>query len=185
MSWLRSKNGKPDYTGLQLQTSVSTLPIPIVWGQTKIAANVVWYQNFQAHAGGGGGKGGGAKGGMFGGGGAASNSYSYSADLILALCEGPIDGIGIIWKDESIYTLPMLGLILYNGSTPQTTWPYLSALYPGQALAYQGTAYVCAASSNSAMRRRFRTTTSRSSESSPDPASTERTPTPLSSSATF
>ena len=148
MSWLRSKNGKPDYTGLQLQTSVSTLPIPIVWGQTKIAANVVWYQNFQAHAGGGGGKGGGAKGGMFGGGGAASNSYSYSADLILALCEGPIGGIGIIWKDESIYTLPMLGLILYNGSTPQTTWPYLSALYPGQALAYQGTAYVCAASYN-------------------------------------
>jgi Putative phage tail protein len=146
MSWLRSQNAKPDYTGLQLQTSVSTLPIPIVWGQTKIAANVVWYQNFQAHAGDGGGKGGGAKGGMFGGGGAASNSYTYTADLILALCEGPITGIGIIWKDESIYTLAMLGLILYNGATPQATWPYLSALYPGQSLGYQGTAYVCAAS---------------------------------------
>ena len=148
MSWLRSnRNAKPDYTGLQLQTSVSTLPIPIVWGKTKIAANVVWYQNFQVHAGGGGGKGGGAKGGMFGGGGGAV-SYTYSADLILALCEGPIGGIGIIWKDQSIYTLPMLGLILYDGAAAQAPWPYLSALYPGQALAYQGTAYVCAASYN-------------------------------------
>ena len=148
MSWLRSnKNAKPDYTGLQLQTSASTLPIPIVWGRTKIAANVVWYQNFQAHAGGNGGKGGGAKGGMGGGGGGAV-SYTYTADLMLALCEGPIGGIGLIWKDQSIYTLPWLGLTLYNGATPQTTWPYLSYFYPGQALAYQGTAFVCAASYN-------------------------------------
>jgi hypothetical protein len=148
MSWLRSKNAKPDYTGLQLQTSVSTLPIPIVWGQTKIAANLVWHQNFQAHSGGGSGKGGGAKGGMFGGGGGASNSCTYTADLILALCEGPISGIGIIWKDQSIYTLAMLGLVLYHGATPQAIWPYLSAFYPGQALGYQGTAYVCAPSYN-------------------------------------
>jgi hypothetical protein len=149
LSWLRSnKNAKPDYTGLQLQTSVSTLPIPIVWGQTKIAANVLWYENFQAHAGGGGGKGGGGKGGMLGGGGAAASSYTYTADLILALCEGPIVGIGLVWKDQSIYTLPTLGLTLFTGTTPQTTWPYLSVFYSNQALAYQGTAYVAAASYN-------------------------------------
>ena len=64
----------------------------------------------------------------------------------MALCEGPIAGIGIIWKDQSTYTLAELGLSLFNGTTPQTTWGYLAALYPGQALAYQGTAYVCAAS---------------------------------------
>jgi len=142
LSWLRSNtNAKPDYTGLQLQTSVSTLPIPIVWGRSKIAANLIWYQNFQAHAGGGGGKGGG-KGGLFGGGGGA-NTYTYTADLMLALCEGPINGIGLIWKDQSIYTLAMLGLAFFNGATPQTTWPYLAAYYPDQALAYQGTAYIC------------------------------------------
>ncbi len=116
MSWLRAhNNAKPNYTGLELQTSVSTLPIPIVWGQTKLAANLVWYQNFQAHAGGGGGKGSGGKGGMFGGGSVSPDAYTYTADLILALCEGPISGIGIVWKDQSIYTLPYLGLILYNG----------------------------------------------------------------------
>ena len=50
----QDRDQTPDYTGLQLQTSVSTLPIPIVWGQTKAAANVIWYSNFQTHGGGGG-----------------------------------------------------------------------------------------------------------------------------------
>ena len=135
MGWFRqSKTSvKPDYTGLQLQTSVSTLPVPIIWGQNKAAANVIWYANFQSQGqGGGGGKGGGG----------GPTSYTYSADLILALCEGPISSIGIIWKDQSIYTLAGLGLTLFNGTTPQATWGYLAAGYPSQALAYQGVAYV-------------------------------------------
>ena len=142
MSWFRQKstNQAPDYTGLQLQTAVGTLPIPIVWGQSKIAANVVWYTNFQthrssAHSG---------KGGVFGGG--SSGGYTYSADLILALCEGPIPGLGTIWRDQSTYTLADLGLTLFNGATPQPVWSYLSTRWPAEALAYQGTAYVCAAS---------------------------------------
>ena len=140
MSWFRNSKAAttPDYTGLQLQTSVNTLPIPIVWGQTKAAANIVWYQNFQTHGGGEGGKG-----GLFGGG---ASTSSYTADLVMALCEGPITGIGVIWKDQSTYTLAELGLTLFNGTTPQTTWGYLSSQYPLQALAYQGTCYACAAS---------------------------------------
>ena len=43
----------PDYTGLQIQTAVNTLPIPIVWGMSKLAPNVIWYNNFQTHYGGG------------------------------------------------------------------------------------------------------------------------------------
>ena len=35
-----------------------------------------------------------------------------------------------------------------NGTTPQTVWPYLAALYPYNALAYQGTAYAWAAAYN-------------------------------------
>ncbi len=44
MSWFGRKKTdvKPDYTGLQLQTSVSTLPIPILWGRNKLAGNVLW-----------------------------------------------------------------------------------------------------------------------------------------------
>ena len=138
MSWFRQKSGqKPDYTGLQLQTSVSTLPIPIIWGRTKAAANVIWYANFQTHGGGGG------KGGIFG---QPSSGYTYTADLIMALCEGPVSGIGVIWRDQSTYTLAGLGLSFFEGSTPQSVWGYLSAHYTIEALAYQGTSYVCAAS---------------------------------------
>ena len=40
----------PDYTGLQIQTAVNALPVPIVWGESKLAPNVIWYNNFQTHA---------------------------------------------------------------------------------------------------------------------------------------
>jgi hypothetical protein len=148
VSWLRrSSAAKPDFTALEIQTSVSTLPIPIVYGRNKIAANVLWYANFRAGAGQGG-KGSGGKGGLFGGGGGSSSSYTYYADLIMGLCEGPIAGIGYVHKNQSIYLLAQLGLGNYNGTTPQTTWPYLAALYPYNALAYQGTAYVWGAGYN-------------------------------------
>ena len=143
----RSNNAKPDYTALQLQTSVSIMPIPIVWGKTKIAPNLIWYANFQAVPGGSG-KGVGGKGGGLFGGGAASEEYTYTADLIMALCEGPINAIGYVWKDLGVYGLEQLGLGSFNGSTPQIVWPYLEALYPYNALAYQGTAYVWGAGYN-------------------------------------
>ena len=150
----RSDNAKPDYTSLQVQTSTSTLPIPILWGQNKIAPNLIWYANFKAVPGGSG-KGVGGKGGAFGGGAAAANSYTYTADLIMALCEGPLppkgrfqDGIGLIWKDLSIYVDAELGLGCLRGTTPQEVWPYLAALYPYNALAYQGTAILVGPSYN-------------------------------------
>jgi len=144
----RNDNAKPDYTALQLQTSSSILPIPIVWGQTKISPNVLWYANFQAVASSGG-KGIGGKGGLFGGSSAAAGAdYTYTADLIMGLCEGPINGVGLIWKDLSIYALAELGLGLENGTTPQAVWSYLATNYPSNALAYQGTAYAWGAGYN-------------------------------------
>jgi hypothetical protein len=147
MSGLRSlfggKSGPtvtPDYTGLQVQTAVNALPIPIVWGVNKIAPNLIWYDNFRsvAQTSGSGGKGGGSGGGNVTG-------YTYYADIIMALCEGPIEGINQIWRGQSDYTLAQLGLSLFLGNTPQAPWSYLVANYPNQALAYQGTAYVAAA----------------------------------------
>jgi len=149
----RSDNAKPDYTALQVQTSTSTLPIPIVWGQNKIAPNLIWYANFKAVPGGSG-KGVGGKGGAFGAGAGAAD-YTYAADLIMALCEGPLqekgefsDGIGFIWKDLSIYVDAELGLGCFRGTTPQEVWPYLAEFYPYNKLAYQGTAYLWGANYN-------------------------------------
>ena len=97
-----SKNAAvtPDYTGLQIQTAVNALPIPIVWGESKLAPNVVWYNNFQSQAEG---SGGGGKGGIFGAG--SASGYTYTAAVIMALAEGPIAGINQIWRDQSVYTL--------------------------------------------------------------------------------
>ena len=55
----------------------------------------------------GSGKGGG-KGGLFGSG---SSETTYSAAVIMALCEGPITGINQIWKNQSVYSLSELGLL--------------------------------------------------------------------------
>ncbi len=141
----RNDNDKPDFTSLQVQTSTSTLPIPIVWGRNKIAPNILWFANFKAVPGGSG-KGIGGKGGVFGGGGA--QSYTYTADLIMGLCEGPITGIGFLWKDLGVYVPLELGIGIFNGTTPQAVWPYLAGLYPQYALAYQGTAIAWAAGYN-------------------------------------
>jgi hypothetical protein len=142
----RNNNAKPDYTALQIQTSTSTMPIPIVWGRNRIAPNLIWYENFRAVSAGSG-KGIGGKGGAFGSAAGAAD-YTYTADLIMALCEGPIQGVGLIWKDLSIYVALELGLGIFSGSTPQEIWPYLQAIYPWNALAYQGTAIAWGAGYN-------------------------------------
>lgn len=147
MGFLRRNNSdKPDFTALQIQTSTSTMPIPIVWGRNKISPNLIWYENFRAVPGGGG-KGAGGKGGAFGSGSGAA-SYTYTADLIMALCEGPISGTGLIWKDLSIFVALELGLGVFVGTTPQIVWPYLAEFYPFNALAYQGTAIAWGAGYN-------------------------------------
>ena len=136
MGFLRTKKQKPDYTGLQIQTATNTLPVPLVWGVQRLAPNAIWYNNFQTHTAKASGKG-----GLFA---PSSSTYDYTAAIVLALCEGPISAIGQVWKDQSTYSLSGLGLSLFSGSTPQTIWSYLSTAYPSQALAYQGTAFVCA-----------------------------------------
>ena len=140
MGFLRSHEAKPDFTSLQIQTATATMPIPIVWGQNKIAPNLLWFANFRAVPGSSG-KGIGGKGGLFGGGASSASNYTYTADLIMGLCEGPISSVGYVWKDLSVYFAAELGLGTVNGYTPQSPVPYVAALYPEYALGYQGTAY--------------------------------------------
>ncbi|MHB8885800.1 MAG: phage tail protein [Methylovirgula sp.] len=143
MSFFRQPVTTPTYTGLQLQTSNGAIPIPIVYGITKIAPNIIWNGNFRAYYSGGKGGGGGGKGGGSSKGAAPSN---YSAAVILGLCEGPINAVRSVWSNSTItglaYTLTMLGPTFFSGTTPQSVWNYLSTDFPSQALAYGGTAYV-------------------------------------------
>jgi hypothetical protein len=134
MSWFNAQKAvAPNYTALQLNTSTSILPVRIVWGTAKVGINILWYANLNLQESGGSGK------GFLSG--SSGTSYSYHADMILGLCEGPIAGVGWIWQNNAQYTLAEAGWTLFDGTLPQATWDYLSDNYPTQAISYQATAY--------------------------------------------
>lgn len=139
------------YTQMQVQTSAQGLPVQIVWGAARIAPNLFWYGDFTstpANSGKGGGKGG-SKGGP---------GYTYTAAVMLGLCEGPLTDmhiaypahfpnantfIGQVWRDQAqLTTLAKLNLTPFSGSAFQPVWSYLSTNHPGQAIAYSSLAYV-------------------------------------------
>ena len=160
----------PMYTGLQLNTSTNTLPIPIVYGMCQTAVNVIYYNNFtpvpefSAQQSGG-------KGGVFGGGGGSTYQvvgWYYTADMELALCEGPISGINQVWQGQNVWLYGAgspnpngwTGLqswsqpsSLFVGNASQAAWSYLSGVNggigygsggPGYAIPYSSTAYLAA-----------------------------------------
>ena len=109
------------YSGLNVSTSQWNTPVPLFWGTRRLTTNAMGYENFQQHAAsgkGGGGKGGGGKGGQ---------NYTYSADVLMGLCEGPVDSIQNIWSNGSTTTtttLSALGMSFFNGSGTQAPWSY-------------------------------------------------------------
>ena len=113
MSFLRAKSASPNaaavwptYTGLQLQTSSNSMPIPLLWGMTKTSVNIFFYANFQAHPQYQAQQTGGKGGSIFGGSTTTTYTivgYTYSADLMMGLCEGPITGINQVWQSQSVY----------------------------------------------------------------------------------
>ncbi len=144
MSWLfgggKKSDVKPDYTDIAINTSIATLPVPLLWGRAASGINLLWYGNFRAiaHSSKAGGKGGSSK---------TVTSYTYQTGLILGICAGPINGFGNVWKGKDQYGSPgALGLTAFLGSSSQTAWSWLSSFSPSQALNYRYTAYLASAS---------------------------------------
>jgi hypothetical protein len=141
---------QPALSGLQIQTSAYGKVIPLVYGTTRIAPNLIWYGDFVATAHNSGNSGGG-KGGVVGGGGgkggggSGTTTYTYTASIALGLCEGPIAGVGTVWASKTETSLAALGLGVFGGTYGQAPWSYLSSVHSDQALGYSGTAYVAAA----------------------------------------
>lgn len=127
---------QPDFSGLALQTSSSAMPIPIVYGVTRVAPNVIWFAGVYASPERKGG-------GLFGkGGGGQVTGYDYSCWVMFAVGEGPVRAIGSIWNGQGNYPYGAFYLSLIPGTTPQDAWAPALASYPKQALNYPGTAYM-------------------------------------------
>lgn len=126
--------------GIQIQSSAYGRCIPIIYGTQRLASNLFWYDDFVATphttTTTSGGKGGGGSVTQ------SNTTYTYSASLMFALCEGEITGTGMVWVDKATSTIDALNLALFKGSYTQTTWGFLDSNHSDKALSYRGTAYL-------------------------------------------
>lgn len=130
----------PRLSDLRVMASSEGAPVPRLWGRMRVAGQVIWATDFiekkktQTQ---GGGK------GSSGGGGTKVKTYSYYANVAVALCEGEIDRIGRVWADGKPFDMTGVTARLYTGSESQAPDSLISAREgPGNAPAYLGLAYV-------------------------------------------
>lgn len=125
--------------GVQINSSNYGNPLPIVYGTNRLNTNCLWFNDFVAQQVSQGGKGGGG-----------ATGYSYSAAVMLAICEGPITGVTHIYKDRTVLSIDGSGntpleqesLTISLGTQTQSVWSYLTSKHPDEAIAYAGTAWV-------------------------------------------
>lgn len=78
-----------------------------------------------------------------GGGRVQTTEYLYYASFAVALCEGPITGIGRIWADGKPLDMTGITWRWYPGNETQTADPFIAAkMAAANTPAYRGTAYV-------------------------------------------
>ncbi len=124
--------------GIQFNSSQYGPPVPVVYGTTKVGGSCVWYGDFKSTAQK-------SQSSGKGGGGSTTTGYTYSASFQLALCEGPIQGIGTVFSGTSTVSLGSVGAVVSTGTAGQSPWSHLSG---GFALGYTQTALISVANLN-------------------------------------
>lgn len=128
-------------TDLSVQSSAYGKVIPIIYGNMRLAGNVIWSlpikETVSTKTASGGGKGGGGKVVQ------KQTTYSYSVTLAIAICEGEIDDIIRVWADAEVVN-PALGTYrMYKGTETQSPDPLIESYEGvGATPAYRGLAYV-------------------------------------------
>ena len=124
---------------LRITSSTEGAVIPRLYGRMRIGGNIIWATDFREvtrTTSQGGGKGG-------GGGKVTTTEYLYFASFAVALCEGPITGIGRVWADGKAMDMTGVTWRWYPGDEVQTADPFISAkMSAANTPAYRGTAYV-------------------------------------------
>lgn len=124
----------------QINTASYGEIVPEVLGTTRLSGNVIYWDDFTAHE-----HRHSQRVGKGGGGSTVTEiTYTYTVAVAIGLCEGPITGIGQVWRNKDIYAYPSSGieLTLFDGRHGQEPWPYVTGKHPDKALPYSGLAYM-------------------------------------------
>jgi len=121
----------PRLNALAVQGAAEGAPMACAFGRARVTGQVIWAARFLE----------GRKASSAGKGGPRVVEYDYSLSFAVALCEGPIDGVGRVWADGQPMDLSAVTMRLHRGTDEQTPDPLIEAV-EGEAPAYRGTAYV-------------------------------------------
>lgn len=125
---------------LRITSATEGAIIPRLYGRMRMGGNIIWATDFREETktttqGGGKGGGGGSK--------VKTTEYLYYASFAVALCEGPITGIGRIWADGKLLDTAGITWRWYPGDEAQAADPFIAAkMGAANTPAYRGTAYV-------------------------------------------
>jgi hypothetical protein len=125
---------------LDVQSSTYGRMIPILYGTSRMAGNIIWSLPIQetatSHNGGG-------KGGLTARQTEGNVSYSYSVTLAIAICEGEIDEILRVWADAKVIDPTQGTYRIYTGSESQMPDSLIESIEGvGNTPAFRGLAYV-------------------------------------------
>lgn len=135
----RKSTGGRKLADLLVQTSTYGRMIPVVYGSSRIAGNVIWSlpikESTTTSKQGGKGAGNGKV--------SSTTRYSYSITLAIALCEGVIDEVVRVWADAQVIDITGGVYRLYKGDEEQLPDPLIESYEGlGSTPAYRGLAYV-------------------------------------------
>lgn len=127
----------PALTGLQIQTAVNVLPIPICWGMPRTSLNIIYANGFQAIAQ----KAQGSSGLLSKGG---QVQYKYYATWISSVGEGPMRNIAAIFDNQSVYTPASVprgrpNFQILPGDPDQLPSSWITSHWPSDAFGYTRT----------------------------------------------
>jgi hypothetical protein len=120
----------PRLETLKVQSSADGAPMSCVFGRARVTGQVIWAARFLERRNE-------SRGGK---GGSRTAEYDYSLSFAVAICEGPIDGVGRVWADGQPLDLSGVTMRVHRGASDQMPDPLIEAV-EGAAPAYRGTAY--------------------------------------------
>jgi hypothetical protein len=141
----RVHNG-PRLRDLDVMVSTEGAPIPRVYGRVRVPGQVIWATALEEKVktrtettGGGGGKGSASPPPET----TTTRTFSYFANIAVALAEGPVAHLGRVWADGKPLDLSRLNVRFYPGSDDQSADPLIVAKEGADnAPAYRGLCYV-------------------------------------------